>query len=70
VVHLLDMIRCSCNIAFINIVQLIGVINGVLCEIILKRGLKIVGRVEWINLAQNEDKWRVLVNLVINHKFP
>jgi len=42
-------------------VHLIGVMNGVLWPIILKRFFKPGGagggRVEWISLAQDTDKW-------------
>jgi hypothetical protein len=26
--------------------------------------------VEWIHLAQDRDRWRVLVNTVMSHRFP
>ena len=35
-------------------------------EVLKKRG----GRVEWIHLAQDKDKWRGVVSVVINLKFP
>jgi hypothetical protein len=28
------------------------------------------GGVDWIGLAQDRDKWRVLVNIVMNFRFP
>jgi hypothetical protein len=28
------------------------------------------GRVDWIDLAQDTDKWRVLLNMVMNLRVP
>jgi hypothetical protein len=28
------------------------------------------GDTEWIDVAQDRDRWRVLVNVVVNHRFP
>jgi hypothetical protein len=37
----------------------------------IKMDLKDVGRgMEWINLAQDRDRWRAPVNAVINLQFP
>jgi hypothetical protein len=30
----------------------------------------IIARMDWIVLAQNRDRWRVVVNAVMNLRFP
>jgi hypothetical protein len=40
-------------------------------RIILKRILKrLDGGMDWIDLAQNRDRWQVIVNTVLNPRVP
>jgi hypothetical protein len=43
---------------------------GIDGRIILKWILKQWGGMDWIELAQDRDKWRALVNAVMNLRFP
>jgi hypothetical protein len=41
------------------------------CEDNIKMDLqKVVGGMEWIDLAQSRDRWRVVVDLVMNLRVP
>jgi hypothetical protein len=45
------------------------VLNSILCLILLLREIGWVG-MDWIDLAQDRDKWRALVNTVMNLRVP
>lgn len=42
-------------------------INGIILKGIQKVRWK---RVEWMHLPQNKKEWRVIVDMVMNHRFP
>jgi hypothetical protein len=44
-----------------------GVAGKIILKIIFEKWVR---GVDWINLAQYRDRWRAVVNVVINHPIP